>query len=88
MKKTVDPPLFYDILRGLKALCATPLVRVCPILLDPPNPPKNRTSFMYVPLRNIYIYYIFQEDFPCSFIKLYSCIDNDVIRIKRLIFFS
>ena len=22
MKKTVDPPLFYDILRGLKALCA------------------------------------------------------------------
>ena len=23
MKKTVDPPLFYDILRGLKALCAT-----------------------------------------------------------------
>jgi hypothetical protein len=21
MKKTVDPPLFYDILRGLKALC-------------------------------------------------------------------
>ena len=25
-KKTVDPPLFYDIFRGLKALCVSVLV--------------------------------------------------------------
>ena len=33
----------------------TPLVLFCPILLDPPNPPKNRTSFMYVPLANFLV---------------------------------
>ena len=27
IKKTVDPPLFYDILRGLKALCGTGLLK-------------------------------------------------------------
>ena len=27
----------------------TPLVWFCPILLNPPNPPKNRTSFMDLP---------------------------------------
>ena len=28
----------------------TPLVQFCPILLDPPNPLKNRTSLLDVPL--------------------------------------
>ena len=31
----------------------TPLVLFCPILLDPPNPPKNRTSLMDVPLNKL-----------------------------------
>jgi hypothetical protein len=35
----------------------TPLVRFCPILLEPPNPQKNRTSLMDVPLHEFGFFY-------------------------------
>ena len=37
--------------RPIFAKLPTPLVSFCPILLDPLNPQKNRTSFIDVPLK-------------------------------------